>query len=253
MTGAGDHAMSRPAWARWYLPTIVGLTIVIGALAVYEFIDVARSQWARDWAFGNGDLVGYLDGARRFLETGSPYLPEQIAGPWQLGPHSFIHPPPALVLMVPFLWLPAILWWAIPLVVTIGLVALWRPQPWTWPLIALCLLWPRSPGLILTGNTDLWATMFVALGVQFGWPFVLLVIKPTFAPLALLAVRARPFWIGVVVCAIAMLPFLGLWFQYIPVVRNTDVDATYSLLNLPLVAIPVIAWFGRTRFPERSR
>jgi hypothetical protein len=164
---------------------------------------------------------------------------------------SFIHPPSALLLMVPFLWLPAILWWIVPLAGTGLLVGKWRPAVWAWPLIALCLAWPRSQGSILVGNSDLWAMLFVALGCAYGWPFALLIIKPTFAPLALVGSAKLRTWIGGALLAIAMVPMIGLWRDYIAVVRNSNIEPGYSLLNLPLVILPLIAWSARRRTSDQ--
>src|SRR4051794_4853804 len=74
---------------------ILGWGIAVGASAtvVSEIVSLAQTDWAQQFAFGNGDLNGYLDGARRFFATGTPYAPAQLAGSWQLSPHSFIHPP----------------------------------------------------------------------------------------------------------------------------------------------------------------
>ncbi|MGH9034606.1 MAG: hypothetical protein ACRD0O_02495 [Acidimicrobiia bacterium] len=100
-------------------------TLVLLAIFAWRLVTTVGSEWARLYA--GGDLGGYVAGARRFLDTGSPYLPEQVAGPWQLGPYSFVHPPAALALFVPFVVLPAVLWWAIPIAVTAW--ALWRLRP----------------------------------------------------------------------------------------------------------------------------
>lgn len=247
---APDSATTRAR--RWYRPIAFALTLVIGLWAAWLLVELARSPFGRDWAFGSGDLLGYLDGARRFLATGSPYLPAQVDGPWALGPHSFIHPPSALPLFVPFLWLPSVLWWAIPILGTAWLVVNTRPAPWTWPLIALCLVWPRSAGALIAGNSDLWAMLFVALGLRFGWPFTMLIFKPTFALLAVLGIRHVQVWRAGVVAAIAMLPLLPLWLDYVSVIRNAGLDFSYSLLNLPLVVLPVFAWAGRTRTAQTS-
>jgi len=233
-------------WARWYRPTMVAITIVLGFFALSEYRDFVRSSWGQTYGLGNGDLVGYLEGARRFLETGTPYAADQLSGQhWHLEPHSFIHPPSALFLMVPFLWLPAVLWWILPIVGTAALIRGWRPAPWTWPLMMLSVAWPRSAGTIVAGNSDLWAAMFVALGCRYGWGFALLAIKPTFAPLALLRARSRTLWLALAIVAAISLPMLGLWLQYATVIRNTDIDLLYSVLNLPLILLPVVAWAGR--------
>ena len=201
------------------------------------------------------DLVkGYLPGARRFLDTGSPYEAYQLAGDWSIGFHTFIHPPSALPLFVPFLWLPTVLWWLVPLAV-VG-AALWRlrPAPWALAVIALLLCWPRSTGAILAGNTDIWAAAAVAAGAAWGWPIVLLAVKPTFAPLALVAVGYRSAWIAGAVTAVLLLGFGLLWIEWVAVIRNAGLSLAYSLLNLPLVAIGVVAYVGSQRFsPGRIR
>jgi hypothetical protein len=220
----------------------LGLAAFVGLFAVYEAALFAQSSWGREWAFGNGDLNGYLDGARRFLEVGSPYLPEQLSGAWTPAGHLFMHPPIALLLFVPFLWLPAVVWWAVPLGVTAVLVLQARPSPWQWLAIALCVAWPRSVGSLLAGNSDLWAMMGVALGMRFGWGFALLWVKPTFALFAFL----RPHnlrWVTIL-GLLASLPLAALWIDYATIMQNARVGLDYSVLNLPLVVVPVIALGG---------
>jgi hypothetical protein len=97
----------------------------------------------------------------------------------------------------------------------------------------------------VAGNSDLWAAFFVALGCRFGWGFALLVIKPTFAPLALLRARSRMLWLALAIVAGFCLPLMGLWLQYATVIQTTDIDPFYSVLNLPLILLPVMAWLGR--------
>jgi hypothetical protein len=223
-------------------------------LLILAFAWELAATWNSEWAtlYAGGDLGGYVEGARRFLATGSPYLPEQVSGPWALQAHSFVHPPAALALFVPFIALPAILWWVLPLGLTGWAVAKLRPARWTWPLLLLCLIWPRSIGSLLAGNSDMWAMAIVALGAVFAWPFVLLVIKPTFAPLALIGARRRSWWIALALVGALNLLVLPLWLDYLAVVRNSQLRADYSLLNLPLVALPAIAWLGRSRPPAET-
>ncbi len=57
---------------RWILDRVgYGLAGLVAVLFILELVTTARSDWARDWAFANGDLIGYLTGAQRFLDTGS--------------------------------------------------------------------------------------------------------------------------------------------------------------------------------------
>ncbi|HEV8488503.1 MAG TPA: hypothetical protein VGQ58_01805 [Candidatus Limnocylindrales bacterium] len=223
-------------------------TLVLAIGFAWQVIATWNSEWARLYA--GGDLGGYLEGARRFLETGSPYLAEQVTGRWTLEPHSFVHPPAALALFVPFLVLPAVLWWAIPLGITGWAIARLRPARRTWPLLVLCLIWPRSIGSVLAGNSDIWVMAIVAAGLVLHWPFALLIIKPTFVPLSLLGFGRRSWFVAHLAVAAAMVATWALWVEYLAVVRNSQLRLDYSLLNLPLVVLPVIAWLGRARPQE---
>ncbi len=228
------------------IPTALAGGLVV--VAIVNLVQGGLSEWGREFALR--DLDGYLDGARRFLATGSPYDPLAVAGAWQLGPHSFIHPPTALPLFLPFLVLPAFLWWVIPIGVTVYAVRRLSPAPWSWPIMALGLVWIRSTGSLLAGNTDMWAMAFVAAAAVWGWPAALLAVKPTFAPFAVLATGRRSFWLAAVAIAAVSLAMAGLWFEYAAVIRNSGLSAAYSLLNLPLVAIPAVAWLGRRDRPS---
>jgi hypothetical protein len=119
--------------------------------------------------------------------------------------------------------------------------------------MSLCLAWPRSAGSLLAGNTDMWAMAFVGAGAVAGWPLALLVIKPTFAPVALIGSTRRSMWIAGVIAATGSLLFLPLWVEYFSVIRNSGLGLDYILLNLPLVLLPVVAWAGSRRRGPRSR
>jgi hypothetical protein len=227
-------------------PFLVGLTIVLGAMALYQLVELASTPWGRGLIAA--DVVkGYLPGARRFLDTGSPYLPEQVGSPWAIEVHSFIHPPAALPLFLAFLILPLPLWWVLPMSGTAAAVWRLRPSPWTWPVMAACLVWPRSTGAILAGNSDLWAMAAVAAGAVWGWPAVLLAIKPTFAPLGILALRRKSAWGAAGILGITMLPLAPLWFDWLAVIWNSGLGLGYSVPNLPLVMIGAVAFLGRRR------
>lgn len=221
------------------------LAILFVGLAAHDLV-VTYLQVPAILPIGSDLVDGYLPGASRFLETGSPYTAEQIAGPWTLGYHSFIHPPSALPLFIPFLVLPEPLWWAIPLGVTGYAVSRLRPAPWTWVAMAVCLWWPRSVGSLLVGNTDMWAMAAVAAGTLWGWPVVLLAVKPTFLPLAILGVRRRSVALAAGVGLVLIAITLPLWWQWWTVIGNAGLGWTYSLFNLPLVVLPLFAWLGRS-------
>ena len=237
------EAVRRTDWAG---AIVRSLALVLLAGAGIRLISLLGDPFGE--RFLANDLNGYLAGARRFLDTGSPYLSEQLTGSWRLLPDSFIHPPAAVHLFVPFLVLPAVLWWLIPIGLTAASIVRMRPAAWSWPVMAACLLWPRTAGTLIAGNTDMWIS--AALGVTLAWSIpvsVLLLLKPSYLPLAIAGMRWRSWWIASVIVAAACLPFGTLWFDYVAVIRGAPIEPSYSLLNVPYVAIPLIAWVGRTR------
>ena len=155
-----------------------------------------------------------------------------------------------LGLLVPFVFLPAILWWVVPLTILGGTMILWRPSAWAWPLIMVAVAWPRTIGALVTGNTDLWVAAAVALGLTSGWPAALILLKPSAFPLMLVGLRAwRPFALAVCFIVVAGVIVLPLWGQYLVAVRNVadGPSVLYSLPSLPLLLLPVVAWIARTR------
>ncbi len=83
-----------------------------------------------------------------------------------------------------------------------------------WPILALIVLFPKTPGQILFGNTDMWVAAAIAGGVRWAWPSVLVTFKPSLAFFALIGIRSRSWWIAAGVLALASLPLLPLWLDY---------------------------------------
>ena len=111
----------------------------------------------------------------------------------------------------------------------------------------LLLCWPRAHAAFLFGNTDMWAMAGVAAGLLWGWPAFLLLLKPTFAPLAIIGIgsRRRTGWFALVILAAASLAMLPLWLDYVMVIRNVRIGLDYALASVPLVVIPIVAWYAR--------
>lgn len=244
-------ARLRAAWAgRWYRPVAFGLSVLIlvcGAALLAVF-------WPPNAVHIGEDFVHYLDGVQRWWSTGSPYLPNEVAGTFDFEVDTFLHPPISIPFFALWLVLPAILWWAIPLGITGALVVAWRPAPWTWPLIAFGLGQPQFHQALLWGNSNLWVMAALGLGLVAGWPAAFIFIKPTLAFLALVGCRRRWWWVLTGALALACLPFGLLWIDWTRVVLNSPAEPDYSLRHLPWVAIPLIAWAGRTRqLPSRAR
>jgi hypothetical protein len=241
------EAEPRTAWGavrdRWYRPVAFGLTtlLLVGAAAMLAVF------WKANAAHAGEDLVHYLDGVRRWWATGSPYLPNEIAGDFDYEPETFLHPPVSVLFFAPWLVLHPILWWAVPIAITTALVVAWRPAPWTWPLIAFGLCQPQLHQALLWGNTNLWLTAALAVALIGGPWAALFLVKPSLGLLAIVGMRRRSWWVAVVVIALLCVPFGMLWIDWANVILNSPADPTYGLRNLPWVLIPVIAWAGRQR------
>jgi hypothetical protein len=206
----------------------------------------ARDEIGQDWAF-------YMDLARRWLETGVLYGDRQLTGlPYHVLVNvDNLYPPPAILLFAPFAVVPdpvsALLWWAVPLAL-VGLVFLrLHPAAWTWPFIAFAIVWPRTLGSLIVGNSDLLSAAFVAGGILWGWPGALGLYKLSVAPFALAGARRRSWWVCLAVIAVVSLAFLviGAWSQYLTAAANWDLPLDRQVPNIPILLIPVLAWLGR--------
>jgi hypothetical protein len=199
--------------------------------------------------------------AHRWLDTGSMYLPAQLIGPyesrtfrWDLESLPSLYPPNAVLPFLATLVLPAFAWWLVPL--GVSALAAWRLRPasWTWPILALALVWPNTSAAILAGNTAMWVAAAVWGAVVWGWPAVFVALKPSFFPFAFAGVLGsrRAFGIGLLGLVASALLFLPLWDDYLAAVRWSDVRLDYSIGDLPLVLMPIVAWLGRQRAPAAA-
>jgi hypothetical protein len=256
MTGATAVAIPRRTSGlvqRWTKPLAAGLTIAIVAAALLELAANLSYVLPPGDSFLGMDYLFYGEVAKRWLETGAYYLPHQLSGPYTATLMvDNLYPPIALLLFLPFVVLPWILWWLIPIAVVGSFIAWTRPSPIAWPLLALVLIWPRTQTAFLFGNTDLWMAAAVAGGLRWGWPAALLAIKPTFLLFAAVGIRRRSFWIALGGLAIVSIPMAALWLDYVQAMRNVTITADYSVGSLPLVLAPLIAWFLRSRPREAA-
>lgn len=228
----------RPIWIGIAVMMLVALAAE--TVVLYWIVDDQR-------AIGS-DLRFFQGVGQRWLDTGIYYTDRQLSGPYVVGSNvDNIYPPLALYLFVPFLFLPAILWWMVPIAL-IGYVVWWcRPAVWALPILALLVLYPKTPAVFLYGNSDIWATAFAAAGVRWGWPAVLVAFKPSVGFLGLVGIGNRGWWIAAGGLAVASLPLFGLWLEYPRVILNSDADIGRSLSDLPLFALPFVAWMTSTR------
>lgn len=236
-------------WGRVFALASTGVFLVMAAWEVPRLVGTDRLV---SW-LPFTDFTFYRGAAQHWLDTGAFYLPDQLAGPYFviLDVHV-LYPPPALLLFLPFVWLPPVLWWVVPLGVVGYSLWRWRPAMWTWPLLGFIAFWPKTQSAVLLGNTDMWVAAGVAGGLLWGWPAALVVLKPTLALLALVGARQRSWWACWLVLGLVSLLMIPLWVDYLTVVRNSVLPWNYWVNSVPVVLAPVVAWLGRTTGPVSS-
>lgn len=247
-------------WRAFASRRVVGDALLAVAGAGLVVVGWEILQLARDVHAGTigVDFHTYESATRQWLAGGDFYRPRQLVGPYAIQGAStsysgdILYPPSAILLFLPFLVLPAVLWWAIPLGIVGYVVWRHRPARWSWPLLVLCLAWPITLGVVVTGNPAMWIVAAVALATLYGWPAVLVLVKPTFAPFALVGVRRRSWWIALGALALVSLPFGALWIDWVraAVLDPTNGGAGYSLAQMPAALVPIVAWAGRTVPPR---
>ena len=80
------------------------------------------------------------------------------------------------------------------------------------------------------------------------WPSVFVLLKPSLAPFALFGANRRSWWIALAAVALVSLPFGSLWMDWVAsVVNSRGGGPLYSALEIPMLLIPLVAWWGRTR------
>lgn len=191
------------------------------------------------------DFGIYRDATIRWLGGGDFYLARQLAGPYAIANGDVLYPPTALYLFLPFVWLPAVVWYAVPLGVTGWLLARWRPSVWAWAGIVACLLIPHTFIEFLKGNPVMWVIAFEALALE-GFPTgPLVALKASLFPFALIGVRRREWWLVAAAAVLATLPLLPLVGEWLRAVSGANGGLLYSAGDVPLLLIPLIGWWGR--------
>jgi hypothetical protein len=227
--------------------SMFAIAVVLLLAAAFRVVAIVTHTFWQ--ALGPSDLLHYLEATKRWLATGTPYVATEVAGPFAYGGETFLHPPIALPFFAVFLAAPIQLFWIVPLTGFTWLVLAERPASWTWPLIALLLAtYPLGPALY-AGNTDMWAWLFFAAGVRWGWPLALLAVKPSVAIVGFIGIRNRRTWCAALLMIVLCVPFGSLWVDWLRVVTNSPGTVLYSAHNALMFAIPLIARIGSRRDP----
>ena len=233
---------------------LLSFTLAVTALVLFLF---AALEWTYGWfgpngfRFNRGDLTIYTDATRRLFAGGPWFLASQTHGPYPIEYGHVLYPPVTSLFFAPWLVLPGWSFVLIPAAIVIASVVLWRPSPSGWCLIGLCLLWPSTGIKVLSANPSIWISAFVALGLRYRWPGSLILLKPSFLPLALIGIRDRRWWICAGALALLSMIWLGdtfLWVQVVRDSRNPD-GLLYSWTDVPMVLVPLIAWVSGARRP----
>lgn len=232
------------------------LPVVAAGVLVLSAITILVARWG---AFARLDLVGvdldiYRTYGQRFLDTGSMYAASQLVGPYDGQPYvsgpipadmPSMYPPTTAYLFATFTVIPGALWWAIPIGVTVYVIARLRPARWTWPLLVLPFATPEAASGLIAGNTAMWLLAGVSGGILWGWPALLVLMKPFLAPFALMGARKRGWWVGLALAAALSVPLIAQWLAYPTVVVNAY-NLNYSPIGyVPMLLVPVVAWLGR--------
>lgn len=179
--------------------------------------------------------------------AGGPFYPAwQLAGPYSIDRYlthgEILYPPNALPLFALFTGLPAILWWAVPIGITIAAVRRLRPAWWAHPILAFLLLWPRTQEMTIVGNPAMWCVAAVAAGAVWGWPGAFVLLKPSLFPFAGVGAWTRGWWLALGAMLLVTVPFASLWADWATVVGNTRNGLLYSVTDAPTMLIGVVAW-----------
>src|SRR6185436_9617993 len=105
----------------WLLVAVAILAPVIGA-----WVEGARAGFY--WPVWGQDADLYFAAARRWVGGGGFYPPSELAGPFEVlnqptGAQPILYTPTALLLLLPFAFLPIWVWTGAPLILTAILVA----------------------------------------------------------------------------------------------------------------------------------
>lgn len=226
----------------------IGLLIAIAGEVVEILTNLGRLAFPTD-----GDRVLYADAARSWLAGTGFYHPYQLAGPYEIRSGDILYPPPMLLVFAPLAILPApldaVLYYAIPLGITVAVVAWLRPSAVGWPAILFCLWWPTTVVVIAGGNPGIWFMAFMALGCLWRPASVLVFLKPTLAPFGFFGANRRSWWLALAALGVVSLAFLPMWPDFVRATLNARGGGGifYSIGQAPMLFLPLAAWATSTR------
>jgi hypothetical protein len=255
---AGSSTARDATWTPINFYRVWSITAAFATVMVAA-VTTARFEYAIRFLDPGIDYETLIGATRNFVSGGGFYPAEELAGPWvyheidsPFGP-AILYPPDALLLFLPFLVLPKILWWAIPISIVAWAVWRLRPHPAAILVMVLLLGVPYSRESIFWGNPVMWMVAATAAGLVVGWPGVFVLLKPTLAPFALAGFPRRSWLIALLALAAINVPLLPMWADWVTVIRNSQLGPGFSWHQYPLMAVPVVAWLGSRHGPLAGR
>jgi hypothetical protein len=221
------------------------LALVAQVLAEFPYTNLGGADWG-------ADLRGYVEASRSWVAGHGFYLQRQLHGPYPIELGDVLYPPTALYLFIPFLVLPYQLWWVLAVGLLSYVIWSWRPALWAVASILVCLAFPDQPVLYFRGAPVIVFAALVAAALRWKWPGALILLKPSILPFALIGIRTRGWRITAGILLVLTLPVILLipdWLRAVLDARGPD-GWLYSVKDLPLLMVPVIAYLGRTRNPQ---
>jgi hypothetical protein len=222
----------------------IGVTLVILAALVRELIVLLPNLEPAKVAV---DYNLYMEATRRWFGGGSYYLAEQLTGPYEALPGVILYPPVFALVMLPFLFMPWPVYWALPIAAVVFAMNRHRPRPIVWPGIALCLWFPGTIVILVAGNPVMLMIGALALGTIWAWPSVFVLLKPSLGFFALFGIWRRSWWIALGMLVFVSLPFGAAWLDYATVLLDArhPLGLLYNLGQVPTMMLPLIVWAGR--------
>jgi hypothetical protein len=236
-----------PSIARW-----LAVLVIVGAGGLAVFLYSALLWTGTPLGL---DLVVYQAAARRWLAGGGFYPGYQMAAPFSFTPDvtyalpPLLEPPQMLALFVPSIFVPAILWWAIPIGTIAATVFHWRPAPWALAVILLALVYLPTLRAIAAGNASVWLVAALALATRWRLFAVLVFLRPTLFPFALFGIRHRSWWMAAALLGLVWLIALPMDLDWIRSMVHAQGAGglLHSLDHIPLISIPLVAYVARQR------
>ena len=220
--------------------------VVAGAALVFALGEVYIGCIYKGFLVSHPDYDFDMGIARTWLANGSFFHPRQLSGPYDWGWGDVLYPPVALWFFVPFSFLPAISWWAVPAAAVAAALRKLRPAPWAWAVMALLLCEPIAVIEVFSGNTITWFVALNFAAVAWGFRASLALLKPSLFPFALFGIHRGHWWLGAGLIVLLSLPFLPLtvtWVRVVLDVRGRG-GLLYNADEFAYALIPLVAWAG---------